>query len=206
MMLAEFEKRLLFRDSFDIRQTLLSDFLDTQMDMEDAEFEKRMKNIKEAIERRAKREALAEEEKKRLEEEAAAAAAEEEVRRKKQEQQQRKFNQNFFHQQQRQQYQHNRTNGSHNNGYSRSNNNTSSSSNPFEQKQKESLDILELNDVAIKDLTEDILKHKFRKLSLKWHPDRWSGAQNTDKRVEAEEKMKKINEANQFLRENVLML
>src|SRR5205085_10011587 len=38
----------------------------------------------------------------------------------------------------------------------------------------------------------------FRKLALKWHPDRWSGKPESEKKI-AEEKFKEINEAYQVL-------
>ena len=45
-----------------------------------------------------------------------------------------------------------------------------------------------------KDASEDELKKQYRKLSMKWHPDRWVNATDAEKK-EAEEKFKDIAEA-----------
>lgn len=45
-----------------------------------------------------------------------------------------------------------------------------------------------------KNANEDDLKKAYRKMALKWHPDR-----NQDKKAQAEEKFKEINEAYEVL-------
>jgi DnaJ-class molecular chaperone len=54
-------------------------------------------------------------------------------------------------------------------------------------------DYYEILGVA-KGATSDVVKAAYRKMALKWHPDR-----NQDKKAEAEEKFKEINEAYQVL-------
>lgn len=48
------------------------------------------------------------------------------------------------------------------------------------------------------DATEDQIKSAFRKLSLKWHPDKWVNGTDEEKKA-AEDRFKEINEAYQVL-------
>src|SRR4051794_31109881 len=48
------------------------------------------------------------------------------------------------------------------------------------------------------DASETEIKKAYRKLALKWHPDRWVGKPESEKKV-AEEKFKEINEAHGVL-------
>lgn len=49
-----------------------------------------------------------------------------------------------------------------------------------------------------KTATNDDIKKAFRKLSVKWHPDKWANKSESE-RKEAEDKFKEINEANSVL-------
>ena len=49
-----------------------------------------------------------------------------------------------------------------------------------------------------KKATADDIKKSYRKLSLKWHPDKWSNKSDKEKK-EAEEKFKDIAEAYSIL-------
>ena len=55
-------------------------------------------------------------------------------------------------------------------------------------------DILEINNNA----SDAEIKKAFKKLSIKWHPDKWANKSEKEKK-EAEEKFKDINEAYQVL-------
>lgn len=60
--------------------------------------------------------------------------------------------------------------------------------------EKDYYNILGLNN----DASDDDIKKAFRKMSIKWHPDKWANASENEKK-EAEEKFKEINEAYQVL-------
>lgn len=60
--------------------------------------------------------------------------------------------------------------------------------------EKDFYSILEIN----RDASENDIKKAFRKLSVKWHPDKWANSSENEKKI-AEEKFKEINEAYQVL-------
>lgn len=49
-----------------------------------------------------------------------------------------------------------------------------------------------------KDATQEDINKAYKKLCMKWHPDRWVNASEEDKK-NAEEKFKEVNEANSIL-------
>lgn len=64
---------------------------------------------------------------------------------------------------------------------------------------KTAFEILEidLNNIKCEDLTLEYIKKRYRKLALKWHPDK------NDNTQESNEKFKKINEAYNYLRKEI---
>ena len=50
-----------------------------------------------------------------------------------------------------------------------------------------------------KDASEDEIKKAYRKLAMKYHPDRWVNASDEEKK-NAEQKIKEIAEANEVLK------
>ena len=49
-----------------------------------------------------------------------------------------------------------------------------------------------------KDATQEDINKAYKKLCMKWHPDRWVNSSEEDKK-NAEEKFKEVNEANSIL-------
>ena len=53
-----------------------------------------------------------------------------------------------------------------------------------------------------KDATDEQIKKAYRKLSLKWHPDKWAVKPESEKK-QAEEKFKEISRAYQILSDSI---
>ena len=56
---------------------------------------------------------------------------------------------------------------------------------------------IDLNNIKCEDLTLEYIKKRYRKLALKWHPDK------NDNTQESNEQFKKINEAYNYLRKQI---
>jgi hypothetical protein len=191
LLLGELEKHLAFREAQRARDALVNEFCDELMRMEEEAYERRRRLVEEVETRRAaRREARARaaddlRRQKELEEEDRAERAQyEEAQRQRRanEEQQRRWQQRFQNEQQQQRQQQQQQ--------------QAPQQGPADALKK-AFDVLGL---SIATATPDDVKHAYRKLSLKWHPDRWSGSDDENAKRQAEIKMKEINEAVQLIR------